>query len=648
MTFVSYAQNFEDVLLWRALHDVEHGTYVDVGAQDPVVDSVSLAFYERGWRGIHVEPVPAYAARLREMRPDETVIEAVVTDADGLTNFFEFSETGISTGKRKIAADHSEHGYSSRQILVPGVRLDQLLRLVGGEIHWLKIDVEGMEAEVLRSWGENDLRPWILVIEATAPNSQEQRHDQWIAEVLRRSYIEVHFDGLNRYFLHESQLDRRSFFQSPPNIFDAFVVTRQHFSTAAVRGELEASEQRSTEANFRCSDLETELGAAMVANRELRATIGNLQIKLDADQEAAAALQAQLIEALKSNETAQAKIAGLYEKLSDAELMHRETIEKLWTDRQADERRLRSELETLETALQEALQEARLAASGAQTDVAVLKERLAFAERDRDEARTAVSEADRLIHRAASIRRSRYRALGEALGLANESLEMRLLRTWRRSATAAPALPHERQMNAQPLAEPAMPESLPADRRNPFLRANSLPELLSWDDLDFVRCAYVTVLGRQPDREGEGYYVHRLRRGHSKLEVLWQLRRSPEGPKHDPGIAGFDRCLRKARWERGWLGWCLRPFTGGEGDGPSWRRHRAVLNRLERNILRTEALARQLESLASSGGISGGADCRPDGGLPEEFDLSAPAAATQLELPPLSPRERKIYARLTR
>ena len=42
MTFISYAQNFEDVMLWRALKHVEKGFYVDVGAQDPVVDSVSL------------------------------------------------------------------------------------------------------------------------------------------------------------------------------------------------------------------------------------------------------------------------------------------------------------------------------------------------------------------------------------------------------------------------------------------------------------------------------------------------------------------------------------------------------------------------------------------------------------------------------
>ena len=48
---VSYAQNCEDIMLLRALGDVDSSTgfYVDVGAQDPVVDSVTKAFYERGY-----------------------------------------------------------------------------------------------------------------------------------------------------------------------------------------------------------------------------------------------------------------------------------------------------------------------------------------------------------------------------------------------------------------------------------------------------------------------------------------------------------------------------------------------------------------------------------------------------------------------
>jgi hypothetical protein len=47
MSFVSYAQNFEDVMLWRALRDIKGGFYIDVGANSPGMDSVTKAFYDR-------------------------------------------------------------------------------------------------------------------------------------------------------------------------------------------------------------------------------------------------------------------------------------------------------------------------------------------------------------------------------------------------------------------------------------------------------------------------------------------------------------------------------------------------------------------------------------------------------------------------
>ena len=97
MAFISYAQNFEDVMLWRALKHIEKGFYVDVGAQHPVIDSVSKAFYERGWRGIHIEPVPQYAELLRKDRPDETVLQVALGDAEGTLELNVIPETGLST-----------------------------------------------------------------------------------------------------------------------------------------------------------------------------------------------------------------------------------------------------------------------------------------------------------------------------------------------------------------------------------------------------------------------------------------------------------------------------------------------------------------------------------------------------------------------
>jgi methyltransferase FkbM-like protein len=84
--FESYAQNAEDVVLQRALRGVGEGRYIDVGANDPRADSVSMAFYARSWSGITVEPDPQCAALQRAQRPRDQLIEAATTAKDNGTD----------------------------------------------------------------------------------------------------------------------------------------------------------------------------------------------------------------------------------------------------------------------------------------------------------------------------------------------------------------------------------------------------------------------------------------------------------------------------------------------------------------------------------------------------------------------------------
>ena len=101
--FISYAQNGEDIVLHRALGHITGGCYVDVGSADPVDDSVSFAFYERGWRGVHVEPVPALASALRRVRPDDRVFEVAAGRSRGRSELFVAAGTGRSTLFEEIA-----------------------------------------------------------------------------------------------------------------------------------------------------------------------------------------------------------------------------------------------------------------------------------------------------------------------------------------------------------------------------------------------------------------------------------------------------------------------------------------------------------------------------------------------------------------
>lgn len=223
MTFISYAQNFEDVMLWRALRHIQKGCYIDIGANDPIVDSVSLAFYEQGWRGVHLEPTAQYANLLRQQRPDELVIQAAVSDTQKLLTFFEFPDTGLSTLDASIAAEHQQKGFRVLQTVTPTLTLDDVFaQNLQTDIHWLKIDVEGFEEAVLRGWNKSEVRPWIVVVESTLPMSTTPSHQQWEALVLQKGYQFVYFDGLNRYYVSDLHPELMAEPWIPPNVFDGF------------------------------------------------------------------------------------------------------------------------------------------------------------------------------------------------------------------------------------------------------------------------------------------------------------------------------------------------------------------------------------------------------------------------------------------
>ncbi|AXI84038.1 FkbM family methyltransferase [Xylella taiwanensis] len=220
---ISYAQNFEDIMLWRALKHVDRGCYIDIGAHSPDIHSISKLFYERGWRGIHIEPLQMYADALRMRRPDELVLQVAVSDLRGVLPFFDIADSGLSTAESDIADAHRANGFVVRDVTVVAITLDALLEhLSGREVHWLKIDVEGSEARVLRSWVVSPVRPWILVIEATRPMTIEPTHVQWEGDVLDKGYMFAYFDGLNRFYVSERHPELIAAFSCPPNVFDGF------------------------------------------------------------------------------------------------------------------------------------------------------------------------------------------------------------------------------------------------------------------------------------------------------------------------------------------------------------------------------------------------------------------------------------------
>lgn len=285
---ISYAQNFEDIMLWRALGHVEHGRYIDVGAQSPHVDSVSKVFYEHGWRGIHVEPMPMYADELRRARPDETVIQAAVARVAGVLPFFEFPDTGLSTTDRGIGTRHIDAGFAGKDSVVAAVTLDDVLArggAAGADVHWLKIDIEGGEYDALRGWKDDSILPWVVVVESTQPLTATESYGDWEPLLLGKGYRFAYFDGLNRFYVSPQHPGLLDAFKAGPNLFDGFALggaanspfcSRLNEQMKQLREEtaaaLEASSQQRTQAEREGAERIVELQAASALLEQAAAT----------------------------------------------------------------------------------------------------------------------------------------------------------------------------------------------------------------------------------------------------------------------------------------------------------------------------------------------------------------------------------------
>lgn len=273
MSFISYAQNREDVMLWRALGHVAQGFYIDVGANHPEFDSITKAFYDRGWSGINIEPLAVHVAELQAARTRDINLACAVGAEEGEIELFESDIRGHATAARAVAEMHERNGNALVSHRVPLRRLDSICAAhAHGQIHFLKIDVEGFEEGVLRGMDLQRYRPWIVLVEATLPNSREL-NTPWEPLILGNGYCFAYFDGLNRFYVANEHPELLAAFQTPPNVFDDFVPLEQ----VRLEGCLD-------HANTRLTEIETVLEHTARDFQEAQAEAQSFQARLAASE----------------------------------------------------------------------------------------------------------------------------------------------------------------------------------------------------------------------------------------------------------------------------------------------------------------------------------------------------------------------------
>lgn len=281
MTFISYAQNAEDVVLARAFAPGHVGFYVDIGASDPVVDSVTKHFYDHGWCGINVEPASLVASELRAARPRDLTLELAIGGESGHRLFYELPRemTGCSTFSESLAEGYRREGYKMISHEIPVTTLAQLCEEHTAErlIDFLKVDVEGAEPEVLAGADFSRFRPRIVLVEATVPGTPVAAYETWEGALLGAGYHFVLFDGLNRFYVREEDAALVASLSAPANVFDDYLPYRcatwrsdleqAGLNASALEAALRLTREELARSQGAFRDARTELDAARAALR---------------------------------------------------------------------------------------------------------------------------------------------------------------------------------------------------------------------------------------------------------------------------------------------------------------------------------------------------------------------------------------------
>jgi len=222
MMQLSYAQNLEDYHLDLVFAGQDTGTYVDVGGGHPVADNVSFYFYLKGWRGLIVEPQEKLAGLYAHVRPRDHTVSCLAGRSAGETEFHVVDTLhGFSSTVREYATGASQFGAGFRTVTKPVRTLAGLCAEAGLErIDFLKIDVEGAEAEVLAGMDFERFRPRVVLVEAVVPGSMADASAGWEPDILRQGYRFAFFDRLNRFYVADEETELAARFPAEPAPWD--------------------------------------------------------------------------------------------------------------------------------------------------------------------------------------------------------------------------------------------------------------------------------------------------------------------------------------------------------------------------------------------------------------------------------------------
>jgi methyltransferase, FkbM family len=200
-------------------------SYLDIGTNHPQIHNNTYLFYQRGGKGVCVEPNPELFDMIERSRPRDKSLNIGLGIEDAIADFYVMSPHTLSTFSQSEAlAMDAEGRHKILSVLqVPLKTINSIIREnFETAIDLVSIDVEGWNEEIVASFDFTQNRPLCFCVETIAFSENDAGKKLWkIFEIFEKNDYSVYADThINTIFI-----DRRS-------------IKRDGIPTKAIRTEI--------------------------------------------------------------------------------------------------------------------------------------------------------------------------------------------------------------------------------------------------------------------------------------------------------------------------------------------------------------------------------------------------------------------------
>ncbi len=184
---VSYAQVGEDMIvnyLFNSLN-ISQPSYLEIGTNQPISCNNTYFFYNKGCKGVCVEPDAEMCKLIKEKRPNDTVLNIGIglNDTPNAT-FYLFPgvlNAWSTFSEEEAEIRQKESGLIPKKVLVALKPINDIIKQhFDTPPNYLSLDVEGLDLEILKTLDFENLAPDVICVETitfSITNTEEKVQD---------------------------------------------------------------------------------------------------------------------------------------------------------------------------------------------------------------------------------------------------------------------------------------------------------------------------------------------------------------------------------------------------------------------------------------------------------------------------------------